>query len=91
MAALQCLKDAYKKDGDALFSRACCDRTRACCDRTRGHGFTLKEGTVGLDIRKEFFTMTVVKPWHKFPSEVVEAPSLETFKVGLDRALRDLI
>jgi len=26
--ACQCLKGAYKKYGDKLFSRACCDRTR---------------------------------------------------------------
>ncbi|GAB0205874.1 mitochondrial enolase superfamily member 1 [Grus japonensis] len=28
IAAFQYLKGAYKKDGDKLFSRACCDRTR---------------------------------------------------------------
>jgi len=30
------LKGAYKKDGDRLFSRA-------CCNRTRGNGFKLKK------------------------------------------------
>lgn len=29
--------------------------------------------------------------WHRLPREVVEAPSLETFKVRLDGALSDLI
>ncbi|KAK4815287.1 hypothetical protein QYF61_026192 [Mycteria americana] len=29
IAAFQYLKGAYRKDGDKLFSRACCDRTRA--------------------------------------------------------------
>ncbi|KAK4810626.1 hypothetical protein QYF61_007363 [Mycteria americana] len=29
IAAFQYLKGAYKKDGDRLFNRACCDRTRA--------------------------------------------------------------
>ncbi|KAK4832505.1 hypothetical protein QYF61_023570 [Mycteria americana] len=33
IAAFQYLKGAYKKDGDKLFSRACCDRTRASCKR----------------------------------------------------------
>jgi len=28
IAAFQFLKRAYKKDGDRLFGRACCDRTR---------------------------------------------------------------
>ncbi|KAK4821999.1 hypothetical protein QYF61_006613 [Mycteria americana] len=148
-AAFQYLKGAYKKDGDKLFSRACCDRTRgngfklkegrfrldirkkffmtrvvkhwnrlpreavdapsletfkvrldgalsnliyrACCNRTRGNGFQLKEGKFRLDIRKTFFTMRVVKHWNRLPREAVDAPSLETFKVRLDRALSNLI
>jgi len=28
IAAFQYLKEAYKKDGDRLFNRACCNRTR---------------------------------------------------------------
>jgi len=28
-AAFQCLKRAYRKDGENLFSKACCDRTRS--------------------------------------------------------------
>ncbi|KFQ66638.1 hypothetical protein N334_14171, partial [Pelecanus crispus] len=43
-----------------------------------------------LDIRKNFFTMRVVKHWNRLPREAVEAPSLETFKVRLDGALSNL-
>ncbi|KAK4816573.1 hypothetical protein QYF61_017963, partial [Mycteria americana] len=35
--------------------------------------------------------MRVVKHWNRFPREVVDAPSLETFKVRLDGALSILI
>jgi len=35
--------------------------------------------------------MRVVKHWRRLPRELVDAPSLETFKVGLDGALRNLI
>jgi len=83
-AAFQYLKGASKKDGDKPFSSA-------CSGRTRGNGFKLKEGRFRLDIRRTFFTMRVVKHWHRLPREVIDAPSLETFKVGLDRALSKVI
>jgi len=84
VAAFHYLKGAYRKDGENIFSRA-------CCDRTRSNGFKLREGRFGLDVRKKFFTMRVVKPWNRLPGQVVEAPSLETFKARLDRALSNLV
>ncbi|KFV46867.1 hypothetical protein N341_11237, partial [Tyto alba] len=45
------------------------------------------EGRFRLDIRKTFFMMRVVKHWHRLPREVVNAPSLEIFKVKLEEAL----
>ncbi|KFQ75470.1 hypothetical protein N335_08632, partial [Phaethon lepturus] len=44
-----------------------------------------------LDTRKKFLTLKAVKPWHRLPREVVDAPSLETFQVRLDGALSNLI
>ncbi|KAK4832602.1 hypothetical protein QYF61_024393 [Mycteria americana] len=84
MAAFQYLKGAYRKDRDRLFSKA-------CCDRTRSNGFKLREGRFSLDFRRKFFTMRVVRPWNRLPREVVEAPSLETFKVRSDGALSNRI
>jgi len=80
----QYLKGASKKDGDRLFSRA-------CCDRTRDSGFELQEGRFRLDARKKFFTMRVVRHWNRLPREVVDAPSVETLKVRLDGALSNLV
>jgi len=39
-------------------------------------------------MRKKFFTMRVMKHWHRLPREVVEAPCQETFKVRLDGMCR---
>jgi len=75
---------AYKKDGDRLFSRA-------CCNRTRSNGFTLKEDKFRLDTRRIFFTLRLVKHWNGLPRKVVDVPSLETFQVRLDGALRHLV
>ena len=60
--------------GEVLF-------TRACSDKKRGSDFKLREGIFRLDVRKKLFIMRVVKHWHRLPREVVDALSLETFKV----------
>ena len=44
----------------------------------------MKEGRFRLNIRGKFFTMRVVRCWHRLPREVVDAPSLETAKVRLE-------
>ncbi|KFP21085.1 hypothetical protein Z169_00537, partial [Egretta garzetta] len=54
-------------------------------------GFKLNQGRFRLDIRKKFFTMRVVKHWNRLPREVVEAPSLATFKARLDGAVSNLV
>jgi len=48
IAAFQYLKGAYGKDGENIFSRA-------CCDRTRSNGFKLRKGGFRLDIKKKFY------------------------------------
>jgi len=35
--------------------------------------------------------MRVVRPWHRLPREVMDAPSLEAFKARLDEALTNLV
>jgi len=44
-----------------------------------------------LAVRKILFTVRVVKHWDGLRREVVDVPSLETFKARLDGALSNLI
>jgi len=57
----------------------------------RANGFKLEEGRLRLDVRKKFFTVRVVRHWNRLPSEVVNAPSLETIKGRLDGAVSNLV
>jgi len=50
----------------------------------------MREGRFRLAISMKYFTMNMVKRWNRLPAEVVEAPSLETFKARLDGALSNL-
>ncbi|GAB0181831.1 mitochondrial enolase superfamily member 1 [Grus japonensis] len=80
IVAFQYLKGDYRKDGEGLF-------IRECSNRTTGNEFKLKGSRFRLDVRKKFFTVRVVRHWHRLPREVVDAPSLEVFKTRLDEAL----
>ncbi|KFV73955.1 hypothetical protein N307_13654, partial [Dryobates pubescens] len=84
IVAFQDLKGAYKKAGEGLLRIS-------GGDRTRGNGMKLEVGRFRLDMRRKFFTMSVVKPWNGLSREVVEAPSLEVFKTRLDEALASLM
>ena len=52
---------------------------------TRNNGFKITKERCTSRARKDFFGNRVVNPWNALPSEVVQAPSLNSFKARLDK------
>jgi len=48
-------------------------------------------GRFMFDRRKRFFTVRVVRPWHRLPSGAVAVLAVEVFKARLDGALSSLV
>ena len=80
----QYLKGGYKEDGDSGF-------TRSHMEKMRGNGYKLLLGRVRLDTRGKYFTTKTVSHWNNLPGEVVDSPTLATFKIQLDRVLGHLV
>jgi len=53
--------------------------------------FSLKKMRCQPRRKKKFFTIRVERHWNRLSIEAVDAPSLEVFKVRLDRVLSNLI
>ena len=60
IVAFQYLKGTYKQEGEWLFPSV-------YSDRTNGNGLKLRQGRVRLDIRRNFFTLRVLKHWKSCP------------------------
>ena len=83
IVAFKYLKEAYKQEGEQLF-------TRVDSDRTRGDGLKLRQGRFRLNMRWKFFTEGG-DVLNRLPKEAVDAPSLEALKARLDVALGSLV
>lgn len=59
-------------------------------DSKRGQSVSLGQGMVSLDISRNFYMGRVVKHWKQLPKVVIESPSMEVAKEGLDISLSPL-
>jgi len=57
----------------------------------QGEMISSSKSSLRLDTRKKSFTVRVVRHWNRLPKDVVDAPSLATFKARLNKALGNLI
>jgi len=69
------LKGAHKQEGERLY-------TRVDSDGTRGNGLKLRQTSFRLDVRRKFFTQTVVTHWNRLAKEVVDAPPWRHSRTG---------
>jgi len=58
-----------------------------CASRSglRGHDLKLFQQRAKKNLRKNTFSLRIVSTWNKLPKEVVEAPSVNSFKNRLDK------
>ena len=77
------LKGGCSKVGIGLFSLV-------TSNRMRGNGLKLHRRSLDW-LLENWFTKSVVRHWKRLPREMVESPSLEVFRRGVDTVLRHMV
>ena len=58
-----------------------------CSNRTRRNGLYPEHRKFHTNMQKTFFMVKVMEHWNRLPREIVESPSMETFKTRLNTYL----
>ena len=56
------------------------EREGAAHTRSTTNNYTIKESWANTDIRKNFFSLRVIKPWNNLPDHVKSASTVNSFK-----------
>lgn len=88
-----CLMIAISKNFSRLtfYPTSVCKSRRWEVYRARGSGLKLKDSKVRLDTKTKFFSVWVVRHWHRLPGEAVNITLLGEFKARLDGTLSSLV
>ena len=60
------------------------EREGAAHTRSTTNNYTIKESRANTDIRKNFFSLRVIKPWNNLPDHVKSASTVNSFKNAYD-------
>ena len=55
---------------------------------TRGHSYKFFTPHARLDVRKQFFSIRVIKHWNRLPDKAVNAESINCFKKEIDQYIK---
>ena len=58
---------------------------------TRGHSCRLYKRYAGYDVRKRYFSNTIINKWNNLPSYFIEATTINDFKNKFDNYFKDLV
>jgi len=58
---------------------------------TRDNVYKLILGRLQLDTRGKFLTMRMISHWNNLTWELVDSPTMDTFKIQLNRVLGHLV
>jgi len=92
-------KRRFRKDLITVFQdlKGGCREDRSCLfpnshiEKTEGNGYKLRQERFHHYIRTKFFTVRTIIHGNHFPSDMLESPLLEVFKMQLDRMLDNFI
>ena len=60
------------------------EREGAANTRSTTNNYTIKESWPNTDIRRNFFSLRVIKPWNNLPDQVKSVSTVDSFKNAYD-------